>query len=59
MFTDAGLSQEESALLTSLFLKIQKQKKPDRINERYYKGLQEIGNLGISVPPDVQAFAFP
>lgn len=59
MFTDAGLSQEESALLTRLFMKIQKQKKPDRINERYYKGLQEIGNLGISVPPDVQAFAFP
>ena len=59
MFEDAGLTQEEDKLLTRLFRKIQSQGKADRINERYYRGLQEIGNLGISVPPDVQAFAFP
>lgn len=36
-----------------------KQKGVDLNNWRYYMGLQQIGNLGISVPPEVQPFAFP
>lgn len=59
MFVDEYLSEEESKLFERLSVKLQTQAKADAINLRYYKGLQAIGNLGISVPPDVQAFAFP
>lgn len=54
-----GITSEERKLVEKLFTKIQRQRKEDRKNERYYRGLQEIGNLGIAVPPDVQPFAFP
>lgn len=59
MLVDGLLSEEESALFERLSVKLQSQAKADVINLRYYRGLQAIGNLGISVPPDVQAFAFP
>lgn len=53
------LTPEERRLAEKLFNKIQRQRREDRKNEHYYRGLQEIGNLGIAVPPDVQQFAFP
>lgn len=53
------LTKPEEALRMRLFIKLQSQKRADRENARYYRGLQQVGNLGISVPPDVQAFAFP
>lgn len=53
------LTPDEDALMRRLFTKIQRQKPEDRKNLDYYRGLQNIGNLGISVPPDVQPFAFP
>lgn len=53
------LTTAEDALMRRLFTKIQRQKPEDRKNLDYYLGLQNIGNLGISVPPDVQPFAFP
>ncbi|CAB0745503.1 phage portal protein [Corynebacterium diphtheriae] len=53
------LTKSEEELVKKLFMKIQKQRNQDKINERYYRGMQQIGNLGISVPPDVQPFAFP
>ena len=53
------LTPEERRLAEKLFNKIQRQRREDRKNEHYYQGLQEIGNLGIAVPPDVQPFAFP
>ena len=53
------LTPEERRLAEKLFNKIQRQRREDRKNEHYYRGMQEIGNLGIAVPPDVQPFAFP
>lgn len=53
------LTPAEDRLMRHLFTKIQRQKTEDRRNWHYYEGLQNIGNLGISVPPDVQPFAFP
>lgn len=53
------LTDDEDRLMRRLFTKIQRQKPEDRKNRLYYRGLQNIGNLGISVPPDVQPFAFP
>ncbi len=53
------LNSQEIAQAQHLFTKLQRQKGPDRENMRYYRGLQQVGNLGISVPPDVQPFAFP
>lgn len=53
------LTQDETKLMHRLFTRIQRQKPKDRKNWLYYRGLQNIGNLGISVPPDVQPFAFP
>lgn len=54
-----SITADERTIIEKLFIKIQRQRKEDRKNERYYSGLQEIGNLGIAVPPDVQPFAFP
>ena len=53
------LTDEEQRLMQALFHKIQQAKPADRENERYYRGIQDIGNLGIAIPPDVQPFAFP
>lgn len=53
------LTPDQDRLLRRLFTKIQRQKPEDRKNLDYYRGLQNIGNLGISVPPDVAPFAFP
>ncbi|MEJ6013279.1 phage portal protein [Corynebacterium sp. H127] len=53
------VAKDDQATIEKLFRDIQRNKRADKINESYYRGLQDIGNLGISVPPDVQPFAFP
>lgn len=45
--------------MNQLHRKIQRQRQADKVNDRYYEGLQNIGNLGIAIPPDIQPFAFP
>lgn len=54
-----ALSVEETRLLDRLYIKWNKQRKGDVKNEKYYEGLQQIAQLGISIPPEVEPFAFP
>nr|DAV46805.1 MAG TPA: PORTAL PROTEIN [Caudoviricetes sp.] len=53
------LTPKEIGILQKLYAEQQKQRETDKRNRDYYRGLQVVGNLGISIPPDVQPFAFP
>lgn len=53
------LTNEEEKLLRKLRKQIDEQRPEDARNLRYYRGIQDIGTLGISVPPAMQEFAFP
>lgn len=53
------LSPAETRLLDRLYRTWQGQKRQDIKNEQHFEGLQKIAQLGISIPPELEAFAFP
>lgn len=53
------LTLEETRLLNRLYTKWQRQRPEDERNEKYYEARQRIEQLGISIPPEVEPFAFP
>ncbi|MEJ6019866.1 phage portal protein [Corynebacterium sp. H113] len=57
--TGIGLSKDEQALLSRLHVKWMQQRKQDEENKKYFKGLQNIAQLGIAIPPEMEPFAFP
>lgn len=53
------LSKDETKLLHELHLQWMKQRREDEENERYFDAEQRIKQLGISIPPEMEEFAFP
>ena len=53
------LSVEETKLLDKLHGKWLRQRPKDDENLRVYQGMQRIAQLGISIPPEMEPFAFP
>lgn len=54
-----SISKEDEQAIARMYLQILRQRTKDKQNEAYYRGMQDIGNLGIAVPPEVEQFAFP
>ncbi|MFC3850083.1 phage portal protein [Corynebacterium hansenii] len=53
------LTKDETRLLHELHLEWMKQRREDEENERYFDAQQRVRQLGISIPPEMEAFAFP
>ncbi|MDU0478381.1 phage portal protein [Staphylococcus chromogenes] len=53
------LSVDEAKLLDSLYRQWTIQRGKDEANEKWMDGLQQIAQLGVSIPPEMEPFAFP